>query len=162
MSLVTPTPESAPRIAAWSLSAGEARRWCSRAEHPFPPQQILRWWTADDVQPWILADDGGETPIAYGELWLDEAEDEVELARVIVDPDRRGAGVGRRLVHALVDAARSTGRGACILRVDPDNTVALRLYRTAGFADVDAERSEAWNAGQPTRYVWMERTDFPR
>ena len=161
MRLVTPTTENAPRIATWSRSAEEAQRWCSRAEHPFPPQQVLRWWTADDVQPWILADDDGETPIAYGELWLDEAEDEVELARVIVDPDRRGTGVGRRLVHELVDAARSTGSGACILRVDPDNTAALHLYRNAGFADVDAERSEAWNAGQPTTYVWMERTDFP-
>lgn len=160
MRLMTPTAEHAPRIATWSRSAEEAQRWCSRAEHPFPPQRILEWWSADDVQPWVLAGNDRETPIAYGELWLDEAEDEVELARVIVDPDRRGSGVGRRLVHELVHAARSTGSSACVLRVAPDNSAALRLYRAAGFEDVDAERSEAWNAGQPVRYVWMERPDF--
>lgn len=160
MPLVTPGAEHVPRIATWSRSAEEARRWCSRAEHPFPPQQILRWWSADDVQAWILVDDDEPSPIAYGELWLDGDEAEVELARVIVDPERRGSGVGRRLVHELVHAARSTGLGACLLRVAPDNTAALRLYRSAGFADVDAERSEAWNKGQPSRYIWMERPDF--
>jgi [ribosomal protein S18]-alanine N-acetyltransferase len=157
--LIAPTAEHAPRIAAWSGSSEEARRWCSIAEHPFPPARILQWWQVGDVQPWVLADDA-QTPLAYGELWLDQDEDEVEVARVIVDPDRRGAGVGRLLVELLVEAARATRTGGCILRVTPDNAAALRLYASAGFVEVDAQRSAAWNQEQPRNYLWMERPDF--
>jgi hypothetical protein len=66
-------------IAGWSRSADEARIWCSRAAHPFPAEVVRTWWQADDVQPWLLIDD--DVPVAYGELWLDADEDEVELPR---------------------------------------------------------------------------------
>ncbi len=68
--------------------------------------------------------------------------------------------MGRLLVERLVDVARATGTGGCILRVTPDNAAALRLYRSAGFVEVDAERATAWNAGQPRSYRWMEHPDF--
>ena len=152
--LVVPSAADAATVAGWSRSAEEARLWCSRAEHPFPAEVLRRWWDADDVQPWLLTDD--ERPVAYGELWLDVDEDEVELARLIVDPARRRTGLGRRLVSDLLAAARDTGLSGCFLRVAPDNAPALALYRSAGFVDVDASRSEAWNAGQPTAYVWLE------
>ena len=157
--LIAPAAGHAPRIASWSGSVEEARRWCSVAEHPFPPAQVRRWWEVDDVQPWVLVD-AAHTPLGYGELWPDEDEDEVELARVIVDPARRRAGVGRLLVGRLVEAARDTGTSGCILRVTPDNAAALRLYRSAGFVAVDAERTTAWNQEQPRNYLWMERPDF--
>jgi ribosomal-protein-alanine N-acetyltransferase len=159
--LVRPFPEDASLIASWSRSAEEAERWCSRDEHPFPPAAILRWWEADDVQPWLLVTTAPRTVVAYGELWHDEEEDEVELARLIVAADRRRTGIGRLLVSALVTEARSSGRAACCLRVAPDNGAALALYRSAGFTEVDAGRTAAWNVGQPTPYVWLERIEFP-
>jgi [ribosomal protein S18]-alanine N-acetyltransferase len=153
--LVPPSPADAAIVAGWSRSAEEARLWCSRAEHPFPADVVRGWWEVDDVQPWLLS--VGEWPVAYGELWLDPDEDEVELARLIVDPARRRTGLGRRLVDQLLAAARDTGLSGCLLRVAPDNAPALALYRSAGFLDVDTDRTEAWNAGQPTAYVWLER-----
>ncbi|MET1005259.1 MAG: GNAT family N-acetyltransferase [Propionibacteriaceae bacterium] len=159
--LVRPTPADAAVIAGWSRSAEEAARWCSRAEHPFPAAAVLRWWDADDVEPWLLVSERPRTPLAYGELWHDEEEDEVELARLIVAADRRRTGLGRLLVAGLVSEARASGRAACCLRVAPDNTSALALYRSAGFRDVDPDRSAAWNEGQPVAYVWLERLDFP-
>jgi ribosomal protein S18 acetylase RimI-like enzyme len=156
--LVRPTAEHAAAVAGWSGSAAEAGHWCSHPEHPFPPARVLRWWDADDVQPLLLVADG---PLAYGELWHDDEEDEVELARLIVAPERRRTGLGRLLVSALVREARSSGRSACCLRVVPENTAALALYRSAGFSDVDPERTAAWNAGQPVAYAWLERLDFP-
>lgn len=153
--LVTPIPQQAELVAGWSRSAGEAAMWVSRAEHPFPPGAVTAWWRASDVQPWLLLDGDG-IPVAYGEIWDDAVEDEVELARLIVDPNRRRQGIGRRLVDELVALAKSTGREACFLRVAPDNGAALALYRAAGFHDVGLAQSRLWNHHQPVGYVWLQ------
>jgi ribosomal protein S18 acetylase RimI-like enzyme len=154
--LVTPQDGQAAVVAGWSRSAEEARRWCSVAEHPFPADRVRGWWAGADVQPWLLVDDLDGSPVGYGELWLDADEDEVELARLIVDPARRRSGQGRALVAALVEAAAATGLSGCLLRVAPDNAPAIGLYRAAGFAEVDPARTAEWNQGQPTEYVWFE------
>jgi ribosomal protein S18 acetylase RimI-like enzyme len=152
--LVTPQDEHAAVVAGWSRSVEEARRWCSVAEHPFPAVRVRDWWAGSDVQPWLLVADG--SPVGYGELWLDADEDEVELARLIVDPARRRSGQGRALVAALVEAAAATGLSGCLLRVAPDNAPAIALYRVAAFTEVDPDRTAEWNQGQPTAYVWFE------
>ena len=105
---------------------------------------------------WVLVEEPDAHPVGYGELWLDEEEDEVELARLIVDPARRRSGLGRALVTHLVAAAAATGLSGCLLRVVPDNAPAIALYRAAGFAAVDPERAAEWNQGQPTDYLWFE------
>ncbi|MDI4659359.1 GNAT family N-acetyltransferase, partial [Xanthobacter autotrophicus] len=86
--------------------------------------------------------------------------DEVELARLIVDPTRRREGIGRRLVEVLLALAREHGRSDCFLRVVPDNTAARALYRSTGFVEVDEASMLEWNQGQPTTYTWMQHTDF--
>ena len=65
-------------------------------------------------------------------LWVDYAEAEVELARLIVDPGERGQGLGRRLVAGLADLARSR-YPRVFLRVHPDNIAAQRCYAGSGF-----------------------------
>ena len=45
----------------------------------------------------------------------------------------RGRGVGRRLLDALVDAARELGAHKVELQVWPHNTAAIRLYQSHGF-----------------------------
>ena len=154
--LVAAQDEHVAVVTGWSRSAEEARRWCSVAEHPFPAGRVREWWAGSDVRPWVLVTEPGGDPVGYGELWLDEEEDEVELARLIVDPVRRRSGLGRALVAALVEAAAATGLSGCLLRVAPDNAPAKALYRAAGFTQVDPDRTAEWNQGQPTAYVWFE------
>ena len=158
--LRAPDEAEAATVASWSRSVEEARRWCSVAVHPFPADTVTGWWQAPDVVPRVLVVTEDEHPVAYGELWTDEEEDEVELARIIVDPGRRRAGIGRQLITQLVEAARATGLADCYLRVVHDNVAALGLYRSTGFVDVDEERTRAWNEGQPAQFVWLERPDF--
>jgi ribosomal protein S18 acetylase RimI-like enzyme len=50
-----------------------------------------------------------------------------------VDPAAQGGGVGRALVEALVDEARSRGARRVTLRVFAPNEVARRLYERCGF-----------------------------
>jgi GNAT superfamily N-acetyltransferase len=108
--------------------------------------------TRPEVEAYGLVQDGAL--VAYGELWVDDEEPEVELPRLVVAPSRRGTGVGRRLVAGLVERARGH-HPEVFMRVHPDNAVALRSYAGAGFRPVPADRAAEWNRGQPTEYVWI-------
>lgn len=67
---------------------------------------------------------------------------------------RRGRGVGRRLVAALVEEARLHHPSVC-LRVVENNTAARRCYAAAGLTRVSRQEEQEWNRGQPVAYVWM-------
>jgi GNAT superfamily N-acetyltransferase len=56
--------------------------------------------------------------------WLDE---------VYVEPARRGAGIGRKLVEAAMQVARDSGCIALDLEVDAGHEAAERLYERMGF-----------------------------
>ncbi|HEX6148579.1 GNAT family N-acetyltransferase [Nocardioides sp.] len=142
-------------VSSWAPTAAEVRSWCARTEAPVPPDVIAQWSTAGDVEAFLLRD--GDAPVAYGELWLDDEEGEVELARLLVAPDRRGQGVGRALTSLLADAARRhhPDLPTVCLRVLPENTAGHRAYEAAGFRFVDPDTEAAWNEGQSTQYRWM-------
>ena len=151
--LVRPFPAGlAVLVSSWAGTAGEVLMWCGLAAAPVPAGQIEAWADEDGVQPFGLYRD--EQLVGYGELWVDDDEAEVELARLIVDPRHRGQGAGRELVGGLVARAEYPD---IFLRVHSDNTVALRCYTGAGFIRVDAVREAEWNAPQPVAYVWLTR-----
>ena len=148
-------PADAGEVSSWSRSAAETHRWCSSTIHPVPAEQIASWWSREDIRPLLLLDDRAR-PVAYGELWLDEGEDEVELARLIVRPDARRRGVGQALVASLLATAATTGLASMVLRVRAENAPARRCYLASGFRELDADTTARWNAGQPEPYVWMQ------
>lgn len=143
-------PPDAPVVAGWAGSAAEVWQWCSRTS--VSGDVVAGWAARPGVAAYGLEDDG--ELVAYGELWLDDEDEGVELARLVVAPARRGRGVGRTLVARLVERARQH-HPAVFMRVHPDNAVALRSYAGAGFVPVSAAEAAAWNVGQPTQYVWL-------
>jgi ribosomal protein S18 acetylase RimI-like enzyme len=144
----------AATVASWPTSADESLHWCGRSEFPVLAEVIAAWSIPDDVRTFLLVD--GAEPIGYGELWLDDDENEVELARLIVAPDRRCQGVGRHLVAELTDTARlQPCAGLIFLRVHPDNSRAAKVYLAAGFQPLDDVTAAEWNAQQPVPYQWL-------
>jgi ribosomal protein S18 acetylase RimI-like enzyme len=111
------------------------------------------------VRPYVLREGG--VLLGYGELWVDDDEREVELARIIVRPERRGHGVGRLLVSRLLEKAVQTGHPAALVRVVPENGAALACYRAAGFAPVSGGERRRFNEEQPLEYVWLRRALGP-
>jgi len=72
-------------------------------------------------------------PVALGEIYV-----------IGVDPDRRGAGFGRRLVLAgLADLHDRRGATVGMLFVDATNDAALRLYESIGFTVARVDRAYA-------------------
>ena len=65
---------------------------------------------------------------------------EAEVLTVGVRPEARGAGTGRRLVQAALEAARAEGAERVFLEVAEDNLAALRLYAGCGFGEVGRRR----------------------
>jgi ribosomal protein S18 acetylase RimI-like enzyme len=143
-------------VASWAATAREATLWCGHTDGLVPTEKVLAWATEDGVRPFGLFD--SEELVGYGELWLDDEEHEVELARLIVDPRRRGQGLGRALVTGLTRLAREH-YPQVFLRVHPDNAAALRCYAAAGFVPVDPALQAEWNAPQPVAYAWLTTGD---
>jgi ribosomal protein S18 acetylase RimI-like enzyme len=146
--------DHAALVASWAVTDDEVMAWCSRPNAPVPPEVVAGWAAQPDVRAHLLVDDADATPVAYGELWIDDDEREVELARIIVSPHHRGRGLGRFLTAALADLARSHHPDV-FLRVRPGNDRAVACYRAAGFARLDPDTERTWNQGQPMSYLWM-------
>jgi GNAT superfamily N-acetyltransferase len=58
-----------------------------------------------------------------------------ELKRMYLDPEHRGDGLGRALLEAAIDLARSQGYKQLMLDTMLKLTAANRLYESAGFKD---------------------------
>lgn len=151
-SLVAPAPHHAPTIASWSESAAQADGWVSMAHDPFPPPIVAGWWEVEHASPWVLSDDEG-VAVGYGEIWA--GEDGIELARVIVDPEHRREGIGRRLVGELLAEGWRHGWLHCFVRVAPHNVAARRLYQASGFVEVGDAGISAQRGGHLDDNVWM-------
>ncbi|MCI2422002.1 GNAT family N-acetyltransferase [Saccharopolyspora sp. K220] len=100
-------------------------------------------------------DEPGSEP---GWLWLAERDGEVigtvaltdegdgvaQLRWFLVDPSVRGGGVGRKLLHRLLDHARDQGfKHVKLWTVDPLETAA-RLYLDAGFRCTERKPAQQW------------------
>lgn len=79
----------------------------------------------------VLESEGAVVGFACWRVVVDEAE----LADIVVDRDRRGAGLGRRLLDACLSDARARGAARVHLEVRAGNAPAIGLYRSAGFED---------------------------
>jgi ribosomal-protein-alanine N-acetyltransferase len=62
--------------------------------------------------------------------------DEAEILTVGVVPEGRRQGTARRLIAALLDAARAGGAADVFLEVRVDNEAARALYESEGFASI--------------------------
>jgi len=144
----------AREISRSATSVEEVRRWSVSDTGFHVDVSVFQLWLADpDVNPYVLCD--GAALIGYGEVWVDETEHEVELGRIIVRPESRSCGVGKRFVILLLERAALSGFPDAFVRVVPDNHVAIGCYRSAGFSLVPESVRERYNQGQPVDYVWM-------
>ena len=66
--------------------------------------------------------------------------DEVHLLNVAVQEGRRGRGIGRILVEAVIGEARAAQARTLFLEVRAGNVAARRLYRQLGFRDLGIRR----------------------
>jgi ribosomal protein S18 acetylase RimI-like enzyme len=66
-------------------------------------------------------------------LWTDGLE--CYLAELYVVPDRRGQGLGRALMNAVIELARAEGADYMELNTGEDDVAARALYESLGFSN---------------------------
>jgi ribosomal-protein-alanine N-acetyltransferase len=77
------------------------------------------------------------------------AADEAELLTLGVHRGHRRAGIARRLVAGLTQAATGAGAKRLFLEVGRNNAAALALYRGLGFYQVGLRRGYYEHSGHP-------------
>ena len=106
-----------------------------------------------------VADAGGRGfPAANEGIWIvesrgehagsiaitDEGEGLAMLRWVVLDPELRGSGLGRRLVEEVVAFAESAGYERIALETFSDLTTAAHIYRSVGFEVQWEQRGPRW------------------
>jgi putative acetyltransferase len=66
--------------------------------------------------------------------------DQFEVAKMAVAPMWQGSGIGRKLLQAVVEAARSAGARRLYLETNHILTAAIRLYHSIGFKPLPPSR----------------------
>jgi len=127
-------PLFGPTVASWVRSAEELFLLAPSTRAPLTAAKVARW-TARRGRPYLMFEGDDDQPIAYGELNPMVGETgHLWLGHLLVDPDRRRRGVGRRLTRLLVNRAFSIpGTVGLTLVVFPENVAAIRCYERSGF-----------------------------
>jgi GNAT superfamily N-acetyltransferase len=98
-------------------------------------------WPGEREGLWIAEADGR----AVGSITLnDQGGGLGRLGHLVLTPETRGSGAGRRLVEQVLEAARAAGYKRLELATFSDLSAAGSLYRSVGFVIVSTERSVRW------------------
>jgi ribosomal-protein-alanine N-acetyltransferase len=81
---------------------------------------------------WVLEQDA--TVIGYALLSVAAAE--AHILNLCIEPSNQRRGLGRRLLHRLLDLARWHRAERVFLEVRPSNAAAIALYRQEGFNEI--------------------------
>jgi aminoglycoside 3-N-acetyltransferase I len=101
----------------------------------------------------LVAVDADGTPVGFisgVETTHPDKGTEMFLYELSVAPAHRNRGIGRELVGALVELARSCGCYGMWVGTEPDNAAALATYRAAGASPPEPFVTLEWVFGSPS------------
>jgi phosphinothricin acetyltransferase len=152
------TPSDAPAIAA-IYNQGIAGRAATFETTPRTAADIEGWFQHADRYPVLVIEQAG---IVAGWANLSAYRPRACYAgiaefSIYVDTRAQGHGLGRRLLPALVDAARARGYWKLVSRIFPFNTASLALCRRCGFREVGVYEKHGRLDGQWLDVVIVER-----
>jgi phosphinothricin acetyltransferase len=138
-------------------NAGIAERVATFETNPRTAADIASW--AEDGRPFIVAEhDGRIVGWARAGFYSDRCVYEgVGEHAVYVDPDARGRGLGRELLHELCLESERHGLYKLTSRVFTDNQPSRAAHIAAGFEEVGIQRRHGTLDGRWKDCVLVER-----
>ncbi|MDO4318149.1 MAG: ribosomal protein S18-alanine N-acetyltransferase [Lachnospiraceae bacterium] len=125
--IVPMTPEHVPQVAALEQAT---------FSEPWSEQSLLQAALDERYRYLVCLED--ERLVGYAGLLL--ASDEGQVTNVAVRPQRRGQGVGTRLMEALKEEAKKRGAKRLFLEVRVGNAAARHVYEKSGFVAAGIRR----------------------
>ena len=125
---------------AEAASALEASCFAGAAHTPWTPAQFLSELGEGATVPrsWWVAHDNGELVGLAGGMVI---EHDVQILDVAVAPERRRAGIARKLLAHVSYDAQMLGCTTASLEVEDGNAPAMALYEHLGFKQVGRRRN---------------------
>ncbi|QOJ15825.1 MAG: GNAT family N-acetyltransferase [Planctomycetia bacterium] len=121
-------------VAGWARTASEGYWLAPRTSPPLTAEKVCDWGRGGRQQ-WVLCERGSAgVLLAYGELnLLNAARRSFWLGHIVVDPQRRGYGLGTEITRRLLERAFvHCAASSVTLVVFPTNRSAVRAYQAAG------------------------------
>lgn len=107
--------------------------------------------------PFLVAIDANLVGYCYATQFRDRAAYRFTCENsVYVHPDHRGKGVGRKLLAALIPAAREAGFKQMIAVIGGAEPASVALHRTNGFIEAGRMKSVGFKFGQWLDSVYMQ------
>jgi ribosomal-protein-alanine N-acetyltransferase len=144
VTIVRPEPPIVPRLRGMRTADLPAVLAIERAayEPGWPATSFERELTHNQMARYLVLEApaaGGSSRITgFCGLWL--MVDQAHVVTVAVQPEDRGRGFGRLLVHGLVNLAIESAMTSATLEVRPSNVPARALYAACGFYEVGLRR----------------------
>ena len=129
-----PEPFDAPDVRALTDAQQAEMRALYEGEADIGPTREASMFVEPDGVFLVLRDDDGAAVACGGVARFDDERG--ELKRMYVLPERRGRGLGRRLLVELEAAAQRLGYRALVLETGDRQNEALGLYVSAGYARI--------------------------
>ena len=94
---------------------------------------FARAWDAATLSDMLAAPGAFAFALDDGFVLARAAADEAEILTLAVRPESRGKGLGRALLQAAINKARTLGAGVMFLEVGADNAARAGALRRLGF-----------------------------
>jgi len=107
-------------------------------EYPKSDAEMADWFSARKKDYVVLAARDGSELLGYASYGPFRAPSGYRLTAehsIYVREDRRGKGIGKALLAALIERARGQGLHALIGGVDADNALSIGLHKAFGFQE---------------------------
>lgn len=159
MELRPTTTDDLQTILGWVKNNQEMVMWSGPTfTWPLGYNQLARYFGNTNRTYWSAMDVEAQELVGHASLLLDKDADLMRIGFIIVNPEHRGRGVGRRFVEAVVrQGFQASTFPVMKLGVYAHNTAALNLYESLGFTrtgvvfqtTVDEEQWEVVDMARP-------------
>ena len=136
--LVPFTQRWIPSLCSWIKTRDELIYWSGNTflGKKFGPETFRSHLKTSGIFPFASLDENGEL-LAYGEIVRKIKEVRVTLCRIIVHPDKRAQGMGKKFSQSLIEKSAIFKPCECIrLNVLSDNKPAISCYFALGFKTI--------------------------
>lgn len=135
------------------------------SEAPVTLDDRRAWFAVRQAQgfPVLVAveDGGGDSGVlgfaTFGEFRAWPCYRHTVEHSIHIRADRRGAGLGKALMQALIPRAAALGKHVLIAGVDADNAASIGLHETLGFVRVAHFKEVGYKFGRWLDLVFLQR-----